>query len=162
MNEIEQLIDIYFPIPKPHLKRKYIHKKDKIQPEHSTWEMLPDFKFKPKYSKKKKLLVKYYKIIRMALVYNKNIFFAEELVGCSITELKQHIEKLWLPWMNWNNYGRNGWVIDHIYPCHTFDIFNQTELKICFYYKNLQPLSFKDNFNKLHKILPKYKNHQLV
>jgi hypothetical protein len=40
----------------------------------------------------------------------------------SINELKKHLESLWEPWMNWNNYGgrtndpRLTWHIDHIKP----------------------------------------------
>ena len=56
-----------------------------------------------------------------------------EILGCSFEEFKQHLESLWEPWMNWDNYGnpKDGlvepnktWDIDHIIPiktCETVD-----------------------------------------
>lgn len=165
MNKIDQLIDTYFPMPKTILKRKYVHKKDKTQPEKSSWEMLPNIKLKkckPRNSPRDKLINKYYREIKIALEYNKKIPQVEKIVGCSFLEFKHHIEKQWEPWMNWNNYGRKGWIIDHVYPCHIFDLLDSTEIKICFYYKNLQPLDFRYNSSKKNKILLKYRNHQLT
>ena len=108
-----------------------------------------------------KLTLVFSKLVGRMLKGQCNPKFAKYFM-CSQKELKLYIEKQWLSWMTWDNYGIKGWVIDHIYPCHIFDIFNPTELKICFYYKNLQPLSFRENSFKAHKILPQYKNHQLV
>lgn len=62
-----------------------------------------------------------------------------DLLGCSISELKLHLENLFLPTMTWENYGTL-WHIDHIVPCAIFDLTNESDQKKCFHYTNLQPL----------------------
>jgi len=69
-------------------------------------------------------------------------------LGCSIDELKQHLESKFLPGMTWNNYGRFGWHIDHIRPLSQFDLTNPEQLKIACHYTNLQPLWWRDNLSK--------------
>ncbi len=49
--------------------------------------------------------------------------------------------------MSWENHGTL-WHIDHIIPCNYFDLSNIEEQKICFNYRNLQPLLIKDNLSK--------------
>jgi len=68
------------------------------------------------------------------------------LVGCSIDALKTHLEKLFQPGMNWDNYGQ--WHIDHIIPCASFDLSNKDEQIKCFHYTNMQPLWKSDNLKK--------------
>lgn len=80
----------------------------------------------------------------------------EQILNCSFTEFKQHIESLWQPWMNWNNYGNwNGipteintaWDIDHIIPLSTAT--NEIELLQLNHFSNLQPLcSYTNRFIK--------------
>lgn len=76
-----------------------------------------------------------------------------ELLGCSIEELKLHLEKQFTDGMNWDNYGKRGWHIDHILPCASFNLIDPEQQKICFHYTNLQPLWAKDNYSKKDKIL---------
>lgn len=81
---------------------------------------------------------------------------ARELVGCSIKDLKIHLEKLWQPGMSWKNYNYYGWHIDHKLPVYHFKTkydFSDPEIqKKCFYYKNLQPMWAKDNLKKSSKL----------
>ena len=56
--------------------------------------------------------------------------------------------------MNWLNYGRHGWHVDHIRPCASFDLSKPSEQKKCFNYKNLQPLWEEDNLAKSDKYNP--------
>lgn len=79
------------------------------------------------------------------------------LVGCSIEELKQHLENQFQKGMTWSNYGLKGWVIDHIKPCSLFDLSKESEQKKCFSYKNLQPLWWYDNSEKRDKFNEKNK-----
>jgi hypothetical protein len=67
------------------------------------------------------------------------------LVGCSRKELKLHIESLWQDGMNWKNYGKTGWHVDHIIPMHTFDMADPKQQAECFHYTNLRPLWMKEN-----------------
>jgi hypothetical protein len=70
------------------------------------------------------------------------------LVGCSYDEFTKHIENQFKEGMTWNNYGKDGWVIDHIRPCSSFDLTIKEQQKECFYYTNLQPLWWFENASK--------------
>ena len=74
------------------------------------------------------------------------------LVGCSIHELKAHIEKQFLPGMTWAN--RSKWHVDHIRPCASFDLFDPAQQAACFHFSNLQPLWAADNIRKSDKWTP--------
>ena len=76
-----------------------------------------------------------------------------ELLGCTIEEVRQHLEKQFQPGMSWDNYGLYGWHIDHIIPCDSFDLTKEEEQKKCFHYTNLQPLWAADNLSKGNKII---------
>jgi len=73
-----------------------------------------------------------------------------DLVGCSVDELKLHIQKQFTSGMMWDNYGLGNtkWSIDHIIPCAYFDLTKPEEQKKCFHYSNLCPLWNKDNSKK--------------
>lgn len=71
-----------------------------------------------------------------------------ELIGCTVTELRQHLEDQFTNGMDWDNYGRNGWHIDHIRPCASFDLSDPYQQRQCFHYSNLQPLWEADNIRK--------------
>lgn len=68
------------------------------------------------------------------------------LLGCSIEELKAHLESQFTEGMSWDNYGE--FHIDHIKPCASFDLTDPEEQKKCFHYSNLQPLWAIDNLSK--------------
>jgi hypothetical protein len=70
------------------------------------------------------------------------------LIGCSLEELKNHLESQFTNGMSWENYKYDGWHIDHRIPCYRFDLSKVDEQKKCFNYSNLQPLWAKDNFSK--------------
>jgi hypothetical protein len=71
-----------------------------------------------------------------------------ELLGCSVQELRVHLESQFQPGMTWENYGSHGWHIDHILPCISFDMTNPAEQRACFHWSNLQPLWESDNIRK--------------
>ena len=78
-----------------------------------------------------------------------------DYVGCSLEELKAHLEEQFQEGMTWDNYGiytfgndTSGWHIDHIIPCAAFNLEDEFERNACFYYQNLQPLWGKDNIIK--------------
>lgn len=76
-----------------------------------------------------------------------------ELLGCSIEHLKQHLESQFRDGMSWNNYGgRTGWHVDHIIPCSYFDLTKEENQRICFNYRNLQPLWASENDSKGAKV----------
>ncbi len=71
-----------------------------------------------------------------------------DLLGCSIEELKAHLEAQFLPGMSWENHGYWGWHIDHKIPCSSFDLTDPEQQRVCFHYSNLQPLWAADNMRK--------------
>lgn len=70
----------------------------------------------------------------------------EELFGCTLGELKTHIESQFTEGMSWDNHG--GWHIDHKRPCASFDLSDPRQALECFHFSNLQPLWSGDNHRK--------------
>ena len=78
----------------------------------------------------------------------------------NVQDLKNHIESLFEPWMNWENYGQYKvdhwddndpatwtWQIDHIIPQSDLRYFSMEEesFQKCWALSNLRPLSAKQN-----------------
>jgi len=70
-----------------------------------------------------------------------------ELCGCTILELRAHLEKKFTDGMTWDNYGEV-WHCDHIIPCASWDFNSVEQQQICFNYANLQPLFVTENLSK--------------
>ena len=77
---------------------------------------------------------------------------ASSLLGCTVEELKTHIENQFEDGMTWENWTRDGWHLDHIVPCSSFDLTKNEEQEKCFHYTNLQPLWAEDNLSKGSKL----------
>lgn len=73
---------------------------------------------------------------------------AIKCLGCSIEELKKHLELQFKEGMNWDNYGKSGWHIDHIIPLVKFDLTNLEDVRKVCHYTNLQPLWAEENLSK--------------
>ena len=97
-----------------------------------------------------KLLYRLRSRIWEALKLNKKSVNTIQLIGCTIEQLKQHLERKFTEGMSWSNYGE--WHVDHIRPCALFDLSQPDQQKICFNYTNLQPLWAIDNLSKGAKI----------
>lgn len=78
----------------------------------------------------------------------------ETLVGYSLERLMNHLEKLFLPGMTWDNYGKGGWHVDHKIPKSAFnyDAPEHIDFKRCWTLSNLQPLWEPDNLTKWAKL----------
>ncbi|MEN6623988.1 MAG: HNH endonuclease [Smithella sp.] len=76
----------------------------------------------------------------------------EILVGYSVDQLMNHLEKKFKYGMSWNNYGK--WHIDHIIPIAAFNFEKPEDLdfKKCWSLKNLQPLWAKENLSKKDRL----------
>lgn len=77
----------------------------------------------------------------------------KELIGCTSDELRAYIEKQFTKGMTWENYGIDGWHIDHIMPCSSFDLTREDHQRQCFHFTNLRPLWALDNIRKGCKII---------
>lgn len=69
-----------------------------------------------------------------------------ELLGCSMTFFKKHIENKFTEGMSWDRISEIH--IDHKKPCAKFDLTKESEQRLCFHYSNLQPLWKLDNLRK--------------
>lgn len=79
----------------------------------------------------------------------------QNILGCTFEEFKNYIEASFKEGMNWDNYGKNGWHIDHKIPVSWFNLENPNCLKAAFNYKNHQPLWWDDNLKKGNKFYHK-------
>lgn len=127
----------YYEINRIHLlKDGYQRKKEKLKTD-------PLFKLKHLLSHR----------IRRAIYDQKGMKSGKtiELLGCTILEARNHIEKQFKDGMHWENHGNHGWHIDHIKPCSSFDLTKKEEQNECFNFKNLQPLWALENLKKGNK-----------
>jgi len=92
--------------------------------------------------------------IRKSLEGNKNGRHWEDLVGYTQIRLKEHLEKQFKDGMTWENYGRNGWTIDHKIPISIFNITSTKckGFKAAWKLENLQPLWAGENSKKKNKL----------
>lgn len=79
------------------------------------------------------------------------------ILGCSFQDFKEHIEKQFEPWMNWENYGSykssgiRTWNFDHIIPLSSAT--TEQEMIKLNHYTNLRPLCSKQNLDKRSSII---------
>ena len=77
-----------------------------------------------------------------------------KIIGCTVEELWIHLEScaLWKPWMTQENYGKNGWDVDHIIPIDQWDDKCPLQFALCWDRSNLQPMEHIENIKKGKKI----------
>lgn len=139
--------------------------RDKKNAQSRSWvEANPDKRkviVKKEYEKNKKKKFKYHSdrlkqdiqyrlrcTLRSRLSYLKRNGSSIKDLGCSVADLKRHLENQFQPGMTWNNWSLHGWHIDHIKPLVSFDLLDRTQFLEACNYKNLQPLWAKDNQTK--------------
>lgn len=74
-------------------------------------------------------------------------------LGCSISNLKIHLEKQFKSGMTWENWSKNGWHIDHKIPLAFFNLNDRDQFLQACHYTNLQPLWAHENESKRHTII---------
>ena len=79
---------------------------------------------------------------------------SQELTGKSWKDLVLYLESKFYSnprnneMMTWENYGRNGWHIDHIRPLSSFNLDDPLQINDACHYTNLQPLWWFENLKK--------------
>jgi hypothetical protein len=145
-------------------RRKMYPEKTKAQLKKSQKKRIENGKhyaYKNKYRKERLKNDNAYKIMESCRGRIRNILkdrtvSSIDLVGCSAEKLKRHIKDMFNEKMSWENYG-SYWHIDHIVPCDYFDFTKKEDQRICFNYRNLQPLEAKENIRKSNKLPENYK-----
>jgi hypothetical protein len=102
--------------------------------------------------------------IHKALAENKKGRHWEDLVGYTAEKLKKHLEKQFVNGMSWENYGKDGWHLDHKIPISVFN-FTKSEhrdFKRCWALKNLQPMWALDNLEKHAKLTQPFQPSLLI
>ena len=128
-------------------KRAYdqIYRKEKaleIAAYKKTWEK--ERRNKPIFKIKRNLRRRVHHALKGNLKAEKTF----TLIGCSAEEFKIYLESQFLPGMTWENYGPQGWHIDHREPCYLFDLTNPNQQRECFHFSNQRPLWAKDNMSR--------------
>ena len=108
----------------------------------------------PAYAMSRRLRARMGKAVRAAGL-GKKCASSSELLGISYQGLKEWLEAQFTEGMTWEN--RSEWHVDHIVPCDAFDMTVETNQRICFWYKNLQPLWGPDNIQKSNTYTEKEK-----
>ena len=151
-------------------KNYYIINKDKIKAQHKVYRennidkaRMRDRAYskanKDKFNNRYKTDIQYKlsKLLRNRLQKSlKNKWKSGSAIkdlGCTIDELKTHLESKFQLGMTWDNWGFEGWHIDHIKPLASFDLTDREQFLIACHYTNLQPLWAKDNMAKSDKII---------
>jgi hypothetical protein len=75
-----------------------------------------------------------------------------EALGCTLDELKAHLERQFQTGMSWDNWSKTGWHVDHIRPLSAFDLTKPAQFNAAVHYTNLQPLWASDNLSKHAKV----------
>lgn len=87
-------------------------------------------------------------LMRGALHRNGESKTVYQLLGFTIQELREHLEKQFTPGMTMEDLKNGDIHIDHIKPQAAFDLNDPDQWLECWSLNNLQPLWAKDNFKK--------------
>lgn len=136
----------YYRENKGYFSNYYLNNKEKIN-EQLRISQNKRYNSDLNYKIKSNLRVRFWHALKKG-IKSKSVII---LLGCSIEELKNYLEKQFKEGMSWKNHGKI-WEIDHIIPCSSFDLLIFEEQVKCFHYSNLQPLFKTINRKKSNKI----------
>jgi hypothetical protein len=91
-------------------------------------------------------------VIRYALVRGGRSNRTEALLGYSIAELRDHLERQLTAGMTWQAFAEGRIHIDHIVPQSAFDLNDEEQWRQCWALSNLRPLWAEDNLRKSCRI----------
>lgn len=90
-------------------------------------------------------------LIRAAIRRDGQSPMVEKVLGYSVDEFMQHMERQFTRGMTWGHWRRGEIHIDHIVPQKGFDLSDPEEYRACWSLPNLQPLWARDNLAKSGK-----------
>lgn len=71
----------------------------------------------------------------------------EEFVSTDVDTFREWIAFQFAPAMNWDNYG-TAWVYDHVEPKSDYDLGDASQVRECYRWGNLRPLTISANSQK--------------
>jgi hypothetical protein len=77
----------------------------------------------------------------------------EALLGYSMQQLREHLERQFAKGMTWDGLSKSGWHVDHILPRKCFDLSSIEGVQAYWSLSNLRPLWAKRNLEKRDKVL---------
>lgn len=125
------------PLPKPRLVRQKMCS-DLCRKRHSRRRDQRRERATPHGRIKKQLSSRLREVVRKHGAVKEGS--TRDRLGCTLQELVRHLESQFLEGMTWENYGVEGWHVDHIVPCARFDLSRRDHQDVCFNYRNLRPL----------------------
>jgi hypothetical protein len=137
----------------PHRKRYLEEKKlDKAYKKKYNERIFKCMKNRLKKDPGFRLETRLRKRINVALKNNTKSGHFIDLLGCSVDQLKDHLQNTAIEngYKNFdiNNYSGREYHIDHIVPCSLFNLECSYHQKLCFHYTNLQILTAQENLIK--------------
>ena len=121
--------------------KKEVPKEKRVQYKKTEYKKMMDCPYKKH--------IHYLRVrVNDILKQNKGNFSLSKIITFNKEQLIEHLEKKFTNGMNWDNYGRGGWHIDHIKPLASFDKNDSDWLLKAFSLDNLQPLSESKNCSK--------------
>ena len=140
----------YYSLNKEYIKnrvKKYrLNNKIKVREMRRKWK-LKNWRENEEFRLKENLRHRIYMVLKGKVKSKRTI----DLLGTSIDNLWNHLEKSFRPGMTKNNYGKI-WHVDHKIPCAAFDLTKPKEQSKCFHFTNLQALFVKENLSKGAKL----------
>jgi hypothetical protein len=136
---------------------------NKVRIKQKNKEYLPIRKMKIKEKRKTDLNFKLGEILRSKIhkmLKNQKTSYTK-YIGCDVEWLKKWLEFRFDENMKWDNLG-SYWQIDHILPIHGFDFAKETDIRVCFHWTNLQPLTGTENREKGKKLALHYYFNNIV
>ena len=147
-----------------HKHNKYKENKEKINAKHREYNKANKegiaarkrkrYRSDPAYAMSMRLRRRMASAVKAAGL-DKKCDSSSELLGISPQGLKEWLEAQFTEGMTWEN--RSDWHVDHIVPCTAFDLLVEQNQRICFWYKNLQPMWAEENLQKSNTYTEKEK-----
>jgi hypothetical protein len=94
--------------------------------------------------------------LNKALKRDSKVGSAVRDLGCSIAELRAHLESQFNSQMNWRNWGKY-WEVDHVYPLDSANLKDRSEFLAVNNWRNLRPLTKVANAKKGNRVTLKAK-----
>lgn len=127
-------------------RQYYLRNKDAVQEYHRNWQK--GQRKSVEFRLKRALRRRVWDMLRKGTYQGrKKAGSAIRDLGCSPTELMEHLESQFTPEMTWENYGTY-WSVDHTIPLSSFDLTNREQFLKAAHYTNLQPLTIPENASK--------------